>query len=486
MLFAAPARPLGAAPSRVSAAVCGPGRKGGYPTPKWWPTVRSLIKANRSYFPAGISIPFLGAWIEKESDGRYNLTSSANEVGYFQLHPSEIEGMVGKTNVQKTMDEIRSSPTASMQWGGRYLSRYDKRLTNIGVPRGGDLYYGLLKNMHWNPPKAIRWAKHVRYALDGWPSSYADFIRVAADIQAGKRSWDPNVKRVDQLPSCSAFQLLARVPTFITPEDSSDREFRPLDLIRLTQPIPFLLPFSWNVIFSSLKEPSMATLLDANSGFFNLQPRGVLWDTPAQSLFAPPVPLPTHVTSGYTAPRPRWNRRHGALDFKVPTGTEVYAIADGVIRRVKDVTGQGTGRGMFIEIDHSLVGYPVMSRYLHLSGFHVRTGDRVRRGQLIARSGATDANAPHVHLDVVIPSQVKQWYEDRFGVPSGGWVIGSTGDLTLPLEGLIPISSGVGAERPLYKSIVPRPDRTPQRFAFAGVSALVLFGAAFAIEYWGQ
>jgi len=162
------------------------------------------------------------------------------------------------------------------------------------------------------------------------------------------------------------------------------------------------------------------------------------------ALLASPVPLPSKVTSGYNDPRPKYGRRHGALDFKVPVGTDVYALEAGTVKRALDVTGQGTGRGMFIEIDHSIGPYKAMSRYLHNSELLVSAGDKVTKGQLIAKSGETDANAPHLHVDLSSDTKLKASYESNFGAPPGGW-IESQGRLLVPLEGLVPISSGKGA-----------------------------------------
>lgn len=162
------------------------------------------------------------------------------------------------------------------------------------------------------------------------------------------------------------------------------------------------------------------------------------------ALLASPVDLPNKVTSGYTDERPKYGRRHGALDFKVPVGSNVYAIEAGTVKRALDVTGQGTGRGKFIEIDHKVGPYSAMSRYLHNSELLVSAGDKVTKGQLIAKSGDTDANAPHVHVDLSIDPKLQKAFEANFGVPPGGWVE-ANGRLLVPLEGLITISSGKGA-----------------------------------------
>jgi murein DD-endopeptidase MepM/ murein hydrolase activator NlpD len=54
--------------------------------------------------------------------------------------------------------------------------------------------------------------------------------------------------------------------------------------------------------------------------------------------------------------------------------------------------------GGCVIIDH---GMGLMSLYMHLSRFEVSVGTRVRRGQIIALSGATGrVTGPHLHLAV--------------------------------------------------------------------------------------
>lgn len=205
---------LGATPSAASLQACGSYRNQGNPTPAWWSRVRPIVERNLKYFPPGISVPFLGAWIERETDGRYNLVSRLNEVGYFQLHPDEIAAMVGKDKVAAAVAEIKSSPDNSMRWGGRYLSWYDRRLVGLGVRRGTNTYYGLLKAMHWTPTQTPRWIKHVKHAVGTIPESYQGFILVADQIRQGVLPQAPGVTLPSTLPSCSSFFVLARTSKF--------------------------------------------------------------------------------------------------------------------------------------------------------------------------------------------------------------------------------------------------------------------------------
>lgn len=90
---------------------------------------------------------------------------------------------------------------------------------------------------------------------------------------------------------------------------------------------------------------------------------------------------------------------HPGIDIATPMGTKVQAPADGVVIS----TGPKGSYGNAIVIDH---GYGVVTRYGHLSGFNVRPGQRVRRGDVIGFVGQTGrATAPHLHYEVWVHDQ---------------------------------------------------------------------------------
>ncbi len=86
---------------------------------------------------------------------------------------------------------------------------------------------------------------------------------------------------------------------------------------------------------------------------------------------------------------------HGGVDYTVPEGTRVFATADGT---VKDVSSRNTGSGLTVVITH---GHGYETTYSHLSRSNVRKGDKVRRGDIIARTGNTGLSlAPHIHYEI--------------------------------------------------------------------------------------
>ncbi|MDE0879403.1 MAG: M23 family metallopeptidase, partial [Sphingomonas bacterium] len=87
---------------------------------------------------------------------------------------------------------------------------------------------------------------------------------------------------------------------------------------------------------------------------------------------------------------------HAGVDIPGPTGTPIYATADGTVDRA----GRAGGYGNLVELDH---GKGIQTRYGHLSKILVADGARVRRGQLIALMGSTGrSTGPHLHYEVRI------------------------------------------------------------------------------------
>jgi murein DD-endopeptidase MepM/ murein hydrolase activator NlpD len=86
---------------------------------------------------------------------------------------------------------------------------------------------------------------------------------------------------------------------------------------------------------------------------------------------------------------------HGGMDFAGASGTEVLAVASGVVIW----SGERHGYGHLIEIDH---GNGLTTRYGHNQKNLVAVGETVKKGQSIALMGSTGrSTAPHVHLEVL-------------------------------------------------------------------------------------
>jgi len=85
---------------------------------------------------------------------------------------------------------------------------------------------------------------------------------------------------------------------------------------------------------------------------------------------------------------------HAGIDLAGPIGTPVYATADGVVDRAQWASGYGN----LVELDH---GKGIQTRYGHLSKILVKPGQRVKRGDLIAKMGSTGrSTGSHLHYEV--------------------------------------------------------------------------------------
>lgn len=90
---------------------------------------------------------------------------------------------------------------------------------------------------------------------------------------------------------------------------------------------------------------------------------------------------------------------HRGIDFHGALGSDVLAVADGVVA----FSGRHPSYGNMVDIDH---GNGYMTRYAHNSKNRVEPGQRIRAGEVIAEMGRTGrATGVHVHFEV--------WVNDR-------------------------------------------------------------------------
>lgn len=85
---------------------------------------------------------------------------------------------------------------------------------------------------------------------------------------------------------------------------------------------------------------------------------------------------------------------HSGVDIATSSGTPVRATADGVV----SFSGWSGGSGNLVVIEHGL-GYSTF--YAHNKTNLVKVGQQVKRGDIIAYSGATgNATGPHSHYEI--------------------------------------------------------------------------------------
>lgn len=90
-------------------------------------------------------------------------------------------------------------------------------------------------------------------------------------------------------------------------------------------------------------------------------------------------------------------RPHNGTDWAVSVGTPIKATADGVV--VKAVKNHPAA-GNYIEIRN---GRRYVTRFLHMDSMAVKAGDKIKRGDVIGKSGNTGlSTGPHLHYELYV------------------------------------------------------------------------------------
>lgn len=132
-------------------------------------------------------------------------------------------------------------------------------------------------------------------------------------------------------------------------------------------------------------------------------------DNPAGMQTAAQVAVPSRMpvedvvmTSGFGMrdhPILKQRRAHKGVDLAAPTGTPVYATADGTIGMAQWFSSYGN----YVQIEH---GAGLETRYGHLSGYTVEAGQHVHKGDLIGYVGSTGrSTGPHLHYEIRVAGE---------------------------------------------------------------------------------
>lgn len=146
----------------------------------------------------------------------------------------------------------------------------------------------------------------------------------------------------------------------------------------------------------------------------------------ARSVVNYPFATPVALTDpfGYrTAPVEQF---HDAQDFAAAAGTEILAIADGVVSEAGNATD---GCGFALAIDHEIDEKEVTSRYCHMQAdsHSWQVGDRIEMGEPAGRVGSTGISfGAHLHLALRVedtpvdpmPFLAKYYRTDRDASPA--------------------------------------------------------------------
>jgi murein DD-endopeptidase MepM/ murein hydrolase activator NlpD len=127
-----------------------------------------------------------------------------------------------------------------------------------------------------------------------------------------------------------------------------------------------------------------ASALGGSSGTGAQSAAGFIW------------PVSGTVVSGFGM---RWGRMHEGIDITAPSGTSIWAAADGTVIH----SGWLGGYGNLVVVDH---GNGLATAYAHASAIFVGVGQTVSQGETIALVGSTgDSSGPHLHFEVRVNGQ---------------------------------------------------------------------------------
>jgi murein DD-endopeptidase MepM/ murein hydrolase activator NlpD len=118
-----------------------------------------------------------------------------------------------------------------------------------------------------------------------------------------------------------------------------------------------------------------------------------------------PFASPSPISSGFgprKAPCNGCSSDHKGLDFNPGNGTQIQAIAGGVVR---SAVSSDSGLGVHVVIEHEIDGAEVTSTYAHMQfgSLAVSKGQVVAAGDPVGRVGNTGASTgAHLHLEIAV------------------------------------------------------------------------------------
>ena len=115
--------------------------------------------------------------------------------------------------------------------------------------------------------------------------------------------------------------------------------------------------------------------------------KGMTWPAPGNNRVSSPFGYRIHPIFGT-------RKMHTGIDISAPMGATIVAATDGTVQTAGGMGGYGNA----VVIDH---GGGIATLYAHNSQLLVSAGQKVTRGQVIAKAGSTGySTGPHLHFEV--------------------------------------------------------------------------------------
>jgi len=134
--------------------------------------------------------------------------------------------------------------------------------------------------------------------------------------------------------------------------------------------------------------------------------KGKNYNTATESERNAYITYPVPFLGNYQLDGTEYSGSHTGLDIKVPIGTPIRAIANGVVYKTAQ---KRTDFGNHVVIAHVDIPDPadpnrkttLFSGYAHLDTINVRKGQTITKGDIIGKSGESGmATAPHLHFQI--------------------------------------------------------------------------------------
>lgn len=212
----------------------------------------------------------------------------------------------------------------------------------------------------------------IPYADEGGP----DFARSTIDGMFDEAVAQATAGSLNIAP------MLARqlAPSTPPPTTTLGATYRELSIPALSTP-----PAPLEVVHASRNGSGPPRARESVGTFSGAIPRP--GDMPLEGRRSSPYGWRTHPISGD-------RKFHGGIDLAAPEGSEIRAVAPGVVT----FAGRRPGYGKTVEVRHR---DGALSRYAHASRVHVAVGDRIEAGEALADVGSTGAaTGPHLHLEI--------------------------------------------------------------------------------------
>ena len=130
------------------------------------------------------------------------------------------------------------------------------------------------------------------------------------------------------------------------------------------------------------------------------------------------------ISQGYNGTKTHQNEF--ALDFSMPIGTPIFSIREGIVVKVVDHNTKTCYKKECSKFNNILLVYHKNGTFSEYSHIHtnsalVKPGDKITKGQLIAKSGNIGfSSGPHLHL-VVFNQKIdkRETFKTKFKINDG-------------------------------------------------------------------